>query len=233
MAWIYCVLWIFLLQITNSKAYEETEWRSGRAPHFQSNGSYKILNRFVKPFISRRVMESPIVFPDLTSRSGSDFALQIPEECRRLGICEDIPNYPEDIVYNVIQQIERDNKTKFNRDVLEPPQIAERIGPEEETIDLCVSSERIFVPKVAQDVNKDWYIIVNDKQKPRQTFRVEICKGGESASCSSIAFFQKGYEAKCIQKYVLRNMIALDDQNEVIERPFQVPSCCSCVARVV
>ncbi|CAK1545978.1 unnamed protein product [Leptosia nina] len=230
MAWKY-LIWIYL--ITCTKSYDDAEWRRGKSPTIESDGTYKILNRFVKPFINRRVMDSSIVFPDLTSRSGIDLFSQIPDECKTLGICEDIPNYPTDIVSSVIQEIERDNITKFNKDVLEPPQIAERIGPEEETIELCSSTEKIFVPKVAQDINKDWFLIVNDKQKPRQTFRVEICRGGENGACSSIAYFQKGYEGRCVQKYVLRNMIALNDKNEVIERPFQVPSCCSCVARIV
>ncbi|CAH4035624.1 unnamed protein product [Pieris brassicae] len=230
MAWKY-IFWFSLM--TSYKA-EETEWRSGDLPpNIPPDGTYKILNRFVKPFINRRVMDSSIVFPDLTSRSDIDIFSQIPEDCKTLGICEDIPNYPADIVSSAIHQIEHENKFKFNKDVLEPPQLAERIGPEEESIDLCSSMERIFIPKVAQDVNKDWFLIVNDKQKPRQTFRVEICRGGENASCSSIVFFQKGYKGSCVQKYVLRNMIALNDKNEIIERPFQVPSCCSCVAKAV
>ncbi|XP_047526219.1 protein spaetzle isoform X2 [Pieris napi] len=220
MAWKY-IFWFSLM--TSYKA-EETDWRTGKSPNIPSDGSYKILNRFVKPFINRR---------DLTSRSGIDIFSQIPDDCKTLGICEDIPNYPADIISSAIQQIESENKYRFNKDVLEPPQLAERIGPEEETIDLCSSMERIFVPKVAQDINKDWFLIVNDKQKPRQTFRVEICRGGENATCSSIAFFQKGYRGSCVQKYVLRNMIALNDKNEIIERPFQVPSCCSCVAKAV
>ncbi|XP_022118145.1 protein spaetzle isoform X2 [Pieris rapae] len=220
MAWKY-IFWISLM--TSYKA-QETEWRTGKSPNIPSDGTFKILNRFVKPFINRR---------DLTSRSDVDIFSQISDDCKSLGICEDIPNYPADIVSSAIQQIEHENKLKFNKDVLEPPQLAERIGPEEESIDLCSSMERIFVPKVAQDINKDWFLIVNDKQKPRQTFRVEICRGGENATCSSIAFFQKGYKGSCVQKYVLRNMIALNDKNEIIERPFQVPSCCSCVAKAV
>ncbi|XP_050664121.1 protein spaetzle [Leptidea sinapis] len=225
-------IWIALI-VHHTRSYADSEWRNERSTHHENNGSYKILNRFVKPFTNRRVMDSSIVFPDLSARSGNDLALQIPDECKRVGICEDLPDYPVDVVTEVLHRLDRENKTKFNHDVLEAPQIAERISPGDEAIELCPSSEKLFVPKVAQDVNKDWFIIVNEEKRPRQTFRVEICRGGENSACSPIAYFQKGYQASCIQKYVLRTMVALNEKNQVIERPFQVPSCCSCVAKVV
>lgn len=64
-------------------------------------------------------------------------------------------------------------------------------------------------------------------------YDLSIFRGAENAACSSLVVFQKGYEGRCVQKYVLRNMIALNEKNEVIERPFQVPSCCSCVIKSV
>ncbi|VVC98449.1 unnamed protein product [Leptidea sinapis] len=175
-------IWIALI-VHHTRSYADSEWRNERSTHHENNGSYKILNRFVKPFTNRRVMDSSIVFPDLSARSGNDLALQIPDECKRVGICEDLPDYPVDVVTEVL--------------------------------------------------HRDWFIIVNEEKRPRQTFRVEICRGGENSACSPIAYFQKGYQASCVQKYVLRTMVALNEKNQVIERPFQVPSCCSCVAKVV
>ncbi|CAH2105297.1 unnamed protein product [Euphydryas editha] len=171
-----------------------------------------------------------IIFDGLTSKSTKD--LIIPEECKKIGICEDVPNYPEELVADLIQKVRRANLLKFNKDELDIPQIAERIGPEEETIELCNSVERIYAPRAAQDTNKEWHLIANDKKTPQQTFRVEVCQN-KDAACSSVAYFQHGYEARCVQKYMLRMMVAVNEKNELIERPFQVPSCCSCIVKVV
>ncbi|XP_047528719.1 protein spaetzle-like isoform X1 [Vanessa atalanta] len=231
MAWILlCILLVSLFQAsTNGADVADTRSvsESERSANHKPNGSYKILNRFVKPFVTKRV---GFVFPGLTSRAGNN--LVIPDECKKIGICEDIPNYPEDLVKNLAQELEKNNISKFNKDVLDIPQIAERIGPEEENIELCNSVQKLYAPRAAQDANKEWFVIMNDKVKPQQTFRVEICQTRDSP-CSAVAYFQNGYEARCVQKYMLRQMVALNEQNEVVQRPFQVPSCCSCVVKVV
>nr|XP_026492852.1 protein spaetzle-like isoform X2 [Vanessa tameamea] len=225
MAWILlCILLVSLFQAsTNGADVGDTRSvsESERSANHKPNGSYKILNRFVKPFVTKR---------GLTSRAGNN--LVIPDECKKIGICEDIPNYPEDLVKNLAQELEKNNISKFNKDVLDIPQIAERIGPEEENIELCNSVQKLYAPRAAQDANKEWFVIMNDKVKPQQTFRVEICQTRDSP-CSAVAYFQNGYEARCVQKYMLRQMVALNEQNEVVQRPFQVPSCCSCVVKVV
>ncbi|XP_050343769.1 protein spaetzle isoform X3 [Nymphalis io] len=215
MAWILlCILLVSTFQASNGA--EVAERRSVSEGERSANH---------KPNV-----ELGFVFPGLTSRAGNN--LVIPDECKKIGICEDIPNYPEELVKNLAQEIEKRNISKFNKDVLDIPQIAERIGPEEEIIELCNSVERLYAPRAAQDANKEWFLIMNDKQKPQQTFRVEICQTRDSP-CSSVAYFQNGYEARCVQKYMLRQMFAINDQKEVVERPFQVPSCCSCVVKVV
>lgn len=43
-----------------------------------------------------------IVFPGPTSE---DFKLEIPEHCRKIGICEDVPNYPQDLADKAISQV--------------------------------------------------------------------------------------------------------------------------------
>ncbi|XP_045446758.1 protein spaetzle-like [Melitaea cinxia] len=217
MAWILlCILLVSSFQASTNGA-EIEEYRSVREDERSTNQ---------KPNVG-------IIFAGLTSRSGNgNDDLIIPEECKRIGICEDIPNYPEDLVADLVQEVKYRNSLKFNKDVLDIPQIAERIGPEEETIELCNSVERIYAPRAAQDTNKEWHVIVNDKKTPQQTFRVEVCQN-KDASCSSIAFFQNRYEARCVQKFMLRMMVAVNRENELVERPFQVPSCCSCVVKVV
>ncbi|XP_034829744.1 uncharacterized protein [Maniola hyperantus] len=227
-----CILWVSLFQLS-IHATEIPEGRSvregERAANQKSNGSYKILNRLVKPFVSKRV-EDRFVFPGEYQKPEVFEKPVIPDECKEIGICEDIPNYPEELVDNLIHELMRQNRTRFNKDMLEVPQIAQRIGPEDDNIELCDTVEKLYAPRAAQDSNMEWHVIVNDKKKPQQTFRVEICKAKESA-CSSIAYFQNGYKARCVQKFMLRNMLAINDQQTVVEKAFQVPSCCSCIAR--
>ncbi|CAH0729190.1 unnamed protein product, partial [Brenthis ino] len=233
MAWILqCILLVSLASTHGGEIADARSMREGeRAVNLKPNGSYKILNRFVKPFVNKRDFDA-FVFPEVSSKAGNEISPVIPDECKKLGICDDIPNYPEELVSNLIKRALQENGTKFNRDVLEVPQLTERIGPEEENIELCASSERLYAPRAAQDMNNEWHVILNDKQQPQQTFRVEICQQKDSP-CSSIAYFQNGYQSMCIQKYMLRRMVALNEQKEAVERPFQVPSCCSCVARAV
>lgn len=41
-------------------------------------------------------------------------------------------------------QLVRQNRTRFNKDLLEVPQIAQRIGPEDEYVELCDTVEKVF-----------------------------------------------------------------------------------------
>ncbi|XP_023934712.2 protein spaetzle isoform X2 [Bicyclus anynana] len=217
MAWILrCILWVSLFQLpvhTTAVAESRSVREGERAANHKAN------------------VDDKVVFPGEYERVGTYEKPVIPEQCQEIGICDDIPNYPEDLVSDLLRDLMRQNRTRFNKDkILEVPLITQRIGPELDVIELCETEERIYAPRAAQDRNKEWQVILNDRKQPQQTFRVEICKTKESP-CSAIAYFQNGYVAKCVQKYMLRNMLAVNDRKEVVEMPFQVPSCCSCVAR--
>ncbi|XP_069358446.1 protein spaetzle 5 [Maniola hyperantus] len=162
-----------------------------------------------------------LIFMSVLHRGDNQENLIIPEECMEIGVCEEIPNYPEAFVKQMITELQSHNVT-FNQDVLETPQRRAN----EDNIDLCESSERLFVPMAAQDTNMEWHVILNDKDKPLQTFRVETCNA-ESDPCSSLLYFQGGHTAKCEQKFILRNMFALNDR-QMVQRFFRIPSCCSC-----
>lgn len=222
MAWIVtCIVLVSLFQASSHGA-EIAEARSVREGDRAAN---------LKPDVDF----GSFVFPEWSSKASNDRGddnLIISDECERIGICDDIPNYPEELVAKLLKDVSRKNLTKFNKDVLEVPQIAERIGPEDESIELCSSVQRLYAPRAAKDIDSQWQVIVNDKQNPQQTFRVEICQNTNLA-CSSVAFFPPGYESKCIQKYMLRTMMSMNEKNEPVERPFQVPSCCSCVVKQV
>ncbi|XP_063619349.1 protein spaetzle-like isoform X1 [Cydia splendana] len=170
-----------------------------------------------------------VVFPGPSRRSDQTlFVPSVPEECLRTGICEDLPDYPEDRVAAIIEQL--GNATdKYKVDELDTPEIAQRIGPPEE-MELCEFSLKVAVPKAAPDKDGKWHYILNQKDKPLQGFHVEICSKADSP-CSKLAYFYSGYEASCKQKYMLRYMAGLNADGQVVEKQFKIPSCCSCVVR--
>ncbi|XP_063533075.1 uncharacterized protein LOC134743518 isoform X2 [Cydia strobilella] len=172
-----------------------------------------------------------VVFPGPSRRSDqTQFVPIVPEECLRTGICEDLPDYPEDRVAAIIEKL--GNATdRYKVDELDTPEIAQRIGPPEE-MELCEFSLKVVVPKAAPDKDGNWHYILNHKDKPLQGFHVEICKEDKSP-CAKLAHFYSGYEASCKQKYMLRYMAGLNANGEMVEKAFKLPSCCSCVVRQI
>ncbi|XP_032512937.1 protein spaetzle-like isoform X2 [Danaus plexippus] len=211
-----CIFLITLLQIAQGAELMGRSLRAGDRANQNTNESGEVV--------------FPGQIPDIVKRNA--MKLVIPEDCRKIGICDDVPNYPDELVSQLISQLKRANRTTFNMDVLEIPTIAQRISPEDETMPLCDSYEKTFSPQAALDSNKKWHYILNVKDNPIQKFRVEICRSPDLA-CSSVAYFQNGYEARCVQKYVYRNMVGVNENKEIVEGPFQVPSCCSCLVRNV
>lgn len=47
--------------------------------------------------------------------------------------------------------------------------------------------------------------------------------------CNMLQQLPLGYKAKCKQKYVFRQLVALDEEGQTIKDLFQLPSCCQCV----
>ncbi|XP_059056641.1 uncharacterized protein LOC131850441 isoform X2 [Achroia grisella] len=198
-----------------------------------SNSSLKIVNDLSKPYpliSNRRTQESKpslrdsVVFPGPTSRT--TFHPQISDEnCLKNGICESIPNYPSERVASILNELEN-SKYRFNVDILDIPEIVQRIGSPDQMMALCNSEEKVVYPEAAYD--DKWYIILNQKKTPRQGFRVEICRPANVA-CSSIIYVDETtYNATCIQKHQYRQMAALDESGNLIEKEFKIPSCCSC-----
>ncbi|XP_037296612.1 uncharacterized protein LOC115440684 isoform X3 [Manduca sexta] len=223
------------------------------------NGSYKILNNPPKPCITnRRTREidypetigeynavnkcrptrgqidssnDRVVFPGPTSERS--YVPEVPEECKKIGICDSIPNYPEEHVANIISRLGDKGKVLQidELDVSDTPDIAQRLGPQEDNMELCSFREKIFYPKAAPDKDGNWFFVVNSKENPVQGYKVEICDR-QQLPCAEFASFQQGYEARCIQKYVRRTMLALDPKGQMTDMPLKVPSCCSCVAKL-
>ncbi|XP_049869788.1 uncharacterized protein LOC126369421 isoform X1 [Pectinophora gossypiella] len=207
-------------------------WVDNSGPRSE-NGSYKIVNRPVKYATihtrrgsnDQRPLDS-VVFPGRTS--AEKFQPEIPSDCMAMGVCETIPNYPQDVVNNIINKL-GDKINNFQLDKLEP-EIAQRQGPEHSVVDLCISREKVLSPEAAKGKDGKWYVIFNRKDKPIQGYRVEICQSSKQ-SCNSIAVFNNGYTSACKQKFMERRMTAVDvDRQELMyDMPFHLPSCCSCV----
>ncbi|XP_013139008.1 PREDICTED: protein spaetzle [Papilio polytes] len=159
------------------------------------------------------------------------FKPSIPKECEEIGICDDVPEYPQQYVTQLIDQINKVNQTHFNMDII---QLDERFGPEEDNTELCQSKTMLFSPLAARSVNgKKWYYIVNKRNEEAvQTFRVDVCNK-QNVMCDNVASFALGNEGYCKQKYILRKMVALDYTGSTYEDYFIIPSCCSCVYRTL
>ncbi|XP_026737106.1 protein spaetzle [Trichoplusia ni] len=186
--------------------------------------------------LNRRVNlndNSQIVFPGRRSGQADDSGeLMIPPRCHQIGICDDVGNYPTDEVNDVISKIE--NRDVFQNDKLDlpdVPDITQRLGPQEENIELCNVNKTVVYPKAAMDSKGNWRVVLNSDDNPLQGFSVEICQP-DLGPCSDIAIIQPAYEARCVQKFHYRKMAILHE-GKMLEESLKVPSCCSCLAKSV
>lgn len=226
--------------VNNIRKIQEQERRRIAPPQrvrdpVRTENSSKIVNRYpvfgeiMRVQMDGQSVRDGVVFPG-PAVSRRFIPKEIPEECKKQGFCEEIPDYPEEVVNSLISQIDR---SKYHPDELDKQiEIAQRIGPPDEE-ELCNFRERVIAPKMAPDKDGKWYYIVNQigtNSTPLQAFRVEICSS-PSRSCSSLASFTIGYESYCKQKFILRNMTALDENGNLVDKQFKLPSCCSCVVK--
>ncbi|XP_022825337.1 protein spaetzle-like isoform X2 [Spodoptera litura] len=171
-----------------------------------------------------------IVFPGPTSE---ELKLEIPEHCRKIGICQDVPNYPHELADKAISQLPDIGALQLDKlDIPALPDIAQRVGSHEETLELCKFQEQVMYPKAARDADGIWHFVLNKEENPIQGFKVEICDPN-SKSCSNIIFTQRGYGTSCKQKYAYRKMAVLHDNGTTSDMALNVPSCCACVAHTV
>ncbi|KAJ0178984.1 hypothetical protein K1T71_005759 [Dendrolimus kikuchii] len=219
--------------------YENAKSIARAAPHSvvsRSSHDPKTEDESIKENRSHNIHnENQRNYRKISSRAvGDTFVPVIPEECKRTGICEDVPNYPEEAVVKLLASLSEDQR-KFQIDQLDVPDTPDidlRAGPVAENMDLCASRKKIVYPKAAPDQDGNWYMIVNPTDKPIQGVRVEICENEESP-CADFVKFEVGYQARCVQKYFQRAMQSLDDTGAIVEKTVTLPSCCSCVAKAV
>ncbi|KAJ8727372.1 hypothetical protein PYW07_001491 [Mythimna separata] len=225
------------------------------ATQTRTESQSKVLSRKTYTESRRGQNNDKIVFPGPTSTRSEEFELEIPDHCKGIGICEDVPNYPKEQAKKLISELTDlgmfpDDKLDVP-EVPDVPDIAQRVGPIEENIELCQFLEKTVYPKAAVDSSGKWHVVLNQDDNPVQGFKVEICKHeiiidektselkireGEwqdLANCSKVATFAPGYQGRCKQKYVYRKMAVLAADGSKLEKSLKVPSCCSCVARLL
>ncbi|CAH1646957.1 unnamed protein product [Spodoptera littoralis] len=165
--------------------------------------------------------------------TSEDFELEIPEHCKKIGICEDVPNYPQELADKAISQLTNTGALQQDKlDIPSLPDIAQRAGAHEENIELCKSDKRVVYPKAAVGTDGKWHAVLNQEENPLQALVVEVCDP-PSAPCSNVIFTQTGYETSCQQKFVYRTLQVLLRNGDISQTQLQVPSCCACVANVV
>ncbi|XP_061377694.1 uncharacterized protein LOC116767118 [Danaus plexippus] len=159
--------------------------------------------------------------------TNNDFKLVIPEFCKDFNICEHIPDYPQEFVNSLLHKL-LDNFLDLNKD-MKQSEIPIRDDLILESEQLCNSKQKVFIPQAARSKSNAWHLILSSTSYP-QTFIGEVCRSNvnNTSNCSK-AIVLLNYYGKCVQKYIQRKMIALnEDMNKVINILVDVPSCCSC-----
>ncbi|XP_063617947.1 protein spaetzle-like [Cydia splendana] len=159
--------------------------------------------------------------------SSQEFVPNVPEECLKTGVCEDLPDYPTERVDAIIEEL-GPALDKYEVEDLDASETLSRAGDEDQ--DLCESRRRTMMPRAARDKDGNWHYVLNQRTKPVLSFIVEICNPVDSP-CANVAHFYTGYEASCKQKFTYRNSPTLDAGGAMVERQLLFPSCCSCQYR--
>ncbi|CAH2241839.1 neurotrophin 1-like isoform X2 [Pararge aegeria] len=146
------------------------------------------------------------------------------DPCEEFGICEDVDNYPTELVRGLIKELKSKN-TIFNNDAIDMF-VANRFDVEKE--ELCDFTQLHMIPRKAKDSKGILRIILNDLNDPVQGFNIATCNKRNS-KCTDLLGFSATHKGVCIQKFTLREMYYLDDNNQTARTHFKIPICCSCM----
>ncbi|KAJ8733494.1 hypothetical protein PYW08_001792 [Mythimna loreyi] len=156
-----------------------------------------------------------------------EFGLEIPEECESVGICVDIPNYPNEQAKQIVEKLKASGVITDDTTELDDTR---RVGPAEENVELCKSEQRTLTPKAGVDEEGHWHVVLNPDDNPTQQFAVEMCSV-ENSSCAKFVVFQPGYEGVCIQSYMYYPMRIIHTDGTKSKKNLKLPTTCSCVVR--
>ncbi|XP_014483415.1 PREDICTED: protein spaetzle-like isoform X2 [Dinoponera quadriceps] len=168
--------------------------------------------------------ESNIIFPDSSIFQARNNAEALIPICNGKNFCENVPNYPTDLVNHILSS----NPSLMNlatEDAVEI--ISHRIDSGDS--ELCNFSVGLINPRSAKNINDDWLFIVQSPESNfTQAIRVEICE--DEKPCLKVNGFALGFQTKCRQKYIYRQLTALSHESNLIRDLFPIPASCCCHA---
>lgn len=171
--------------------------------------------------------DDAIVFPtDNPMPNRTKFNLKDVPSCQGSTFCETVPNYPESLLNDVIRANE---SIKYLGVIDEVPDVIQRIDVADDDVLLCLSNEQIVYPKTAENKQKEWLFIANQKDI-KQGVRIETCVN-ENSECNVVTGLAEGYVMTCKQKYIYRQLIAIRENNTLAPEMFRFPSSCCCHAK--
>ncbi|EGI66251.1 Protein spaetzle [Acromyrmex echinatior] len=176
-----------------------------------------------------RNSDEKIIFPDgRISSSGTPIPTLT---CRKSTFCENVADYPRQLVNAAIQ---RNISLRF----LESVDTVDSISDVEQRIDtvsresmLCPIREQVVYPQTAQNKQNQWLFIVNQDDL-KQGIRIEVCLN-EGQKCDMIEDFAEGYKTSCKQKYIYRELAAVGSDGNIFKDQFRFPSSCCCHVKFI
>lgn len=169
--------------------------------------------------------------------------------CRNSTFCTHLINYPEELVNRAIQQNDSlklfqtvdpvsepiGDKPKFDEPNNSPRlfqnadpmfEIGTRLEFDRNDSPFCSSYVRLIYPRSAETMDRRWLYIVN-QDNLQQGVRIEVCMN-EGSVCNGLDdYLSGGYKVFCKQKYIYRELVAVD--NDIVKKDiFRFPSSCCC-----
>ncbi|XP_077290073.1 protein spaetzle-like isoform X2 [Arctopsyche grandis] len=211
-----------------NKALLQSNQNSSPKVHRYENGTLKILYR---PVLRGSGDTPDIVFPDTKVRD--NWPAQRISTCNKNSYyCEDDETYPTDRINEVLKNTVNNFEGYFGVDEAEKVEIGQRIDNtgDEEDEPMCQSIKRIVYPKTAKNSKNDWVYVVNH-DKYKQGITVDKCTSDSEYPCEYSTLFPNGHHAVCVQKLVMRKLVAMNEENNTYTDTFPLPGCCVCVIR--
>ncbi|RLU15772.1 hypothetical protein DMN91_011528 [Ooceraea biroi] len=150
--------------------------------------------------------------------------LSPPPACSNSTFCERVVNYPEELVN---QAIRNNESLKLLQKTDHVPNVEKLYFGETDDWPLCHSSMRTIYPRSAKTVTENWLYVINQNNF-QQGIRVEVCVN-EGSVCDDLEnYVPEGYKVFCKQNYILRELMAVNNDGTIGKNNFKLPSNCCC-----
>ncbi|XP_072939836.1 uncharacterized protein [Epargyreus clarus] len=145
------------------------------------------------------------------------------------------PNFPEDRVKRIIDELDRNNLTMFFSNIQNKPSLDNNT---ENYTKLCQSESGVYKPTIIQSEDGSKHIVLNSKYRIIQEVRFETCLNSSDSSYKDIygeceyTADKDGWLPLCRQEYVrdqIYTVLVSESKPSEIEIQYvKIPSCCSC-----